>query len=103
MVQDKETAQLLHKARKFANLVANDNWKDAKDELVALLKQLDTISDIDVTKSADDIKFTVAVRHEIKQLMYNWIMGIETQAGYVEKSDQQRASLMQFSHVVRKD
>jgi hypothetical protein len=102
MEQDKETARLLHKARQFSRLVGNDSWKDAKEELVGILMQLDTISDIDATKDASSIKFTISVRQEIKRIMYNWLSGLEARARFIEKHDATKAAQVQFSHTVRR-
>lgn len=78
MAQDKETARLLLKARGFSRLVTYEHWDEAKKELLATLAQMDTISDLNLKLPAEELKFELKLRSEIKRILYNWVGSIET-------------------------
>ncbi len=101
MERDKATAALLRKARGFGDLVGHPSWGDAKEEIISLLLQLDTISDLDEKLTAPELHFQVAVRREIKRIMYNWIGTLETLGKHQLSVDKAHEERVQTDHVVR--
>lgn len=95
MELDKETQKQLRRANLFSSLVATNEWKEAKNELVESLQNLLSIHELDERLPAEDIKFQIAVRKEIVAILYNWLGRVETKGKLIQKN-------MEKPYVVRK-
>lgn len=85
---DKETKKVLSDGEKLQNLVNGEGWGVVKAQLLAKISAVDSVSNIDLTRSADELVKDMMARAGAISIVLEWLKEIEGQAAQIQNNKQ---------------